>query len=84
MFQAGETVYVNKHGRTEYVGKGTVMDTCTEEQDLEKYIKETHPFYDTYMSWIRKGKTLFIVDLENNIGIAGFLEQELSHELVEV
>ncbi|RNA69377.1 hypothetical protein [Alteribacter keqinensis] len=84
MFKSGDTVYVNKHGRSEYVGKGTVKEACKTPEELQRYFSETHPFFDTYTSWIQKGKTIYIVDLESNIGTAGFLEQELSHELIEV
>ncbi|WP_096188040.1 hypothetical protein [Evansella halocellulosilytica] len=83
MFNVGDTVYVNKHGRSEYVGKGKVKDICSEREELEKYFKESHPFYSTYVSWVKNNKTIYIVDLESNIGLAGFLEQELTHELVK-
>ncbi|UCZ54140.1 hypothetical protein LGQ02_05090 [Bacillus shivajii] len=83
MIKVGDTVYVNKLGRSEYVGKGTVQDICTDIQDLDRFFDESHPFHSTYLSWLKKGKDIYIVDLESNIGKAGFLVQELSHELVK-
>ncbi|WP_096435140.1 hypothetical protein [Alteribacter populi] len=82
MFQVGDSVFVNKHGRSEYVGRGTVQDICEEITELDRYFNESHPFYSTYMSWIKSKKAIYIVNLESNIGQAGFLERELSHELV--
>ncbi|TMW73391.1 hypothetical protein [Alteribacter natronophilus] len=82
MFTVGDIVYVNKQGRSSYVGKGNVTAVCRTLTELHEYFQEEHPFYDTYVSWIKKEKSVYIVELESSIGKAGFLEEELTHELI--
>lgn len=79
MFQKGEKVFINKSVYGSYAGKGTVEAVCSAPEDLSRYFKEPHPFFPTYLTWLKKNKTVYVVNIEN-IGTAGFLRQELSKQ----
>jgi hypothetical protein len=75
----GDKVYVSKLHNS-YAAKGTVIDVCKDKGGLEEHFSEEHPFFMTYTSWVKNDKPVYIVELESNLGLAGFLKQELSTE----
>ena len=77
MINTGDKVYISKL-HNNYAAEGTVKDICTEIKALQKYFSEDHPFYMTYSSWINNNKSIYVVDLENKLGQAGFLATELT------
>jgi hypothetical protein len=82
VFTVGDLVYVNKQERSNYAGKGTVTAICNTIPEVHEYFQDSHPFYDTYVSWIKSEKSVYVVELESNIGKAGFLKSELAYELI--
>ncbi|MBU9713114.1 hypothetical protein [Evansella tamaricis] len=78
MITIGDYVIVNKQGYTGYVGKGKVIDICKDFKDMEQYFSEDHPYYSIYVSWIQNNREIYIVDLDGNLGKAGFFIKELT------
>ncbi|MBU9720640.1 MULTISPECIES: hypothetical protein [Bacillaceae] len=80
MYTIGEKVIINKQGDTGYAAKGIIIGICENVGELRAYFPNTHPFWETYVSWVNNKKNIYIVDVEPNIGPAGFLQNELKND----
>lgn len=63
--------------KKQIMGFGSVIDICTNKQELARYFEKNHPHYASYQLAMLNNEHVYIVGFDNDNGQGGYLKRSL-------